>query len=124
MKAASIASSRRDNERQRSFPDEIICIRASSLTPLTCSQRTLISETSSRPLSSHLLSAVAELVAHTAIAIPHQSARMGPAPIKKFSISKTPCAGLTRINRVWSSIGAVREGSFGPVVTGSDSNIP
>jgi hypothetical protein len=60
MTVVSIANPCRDNRRQRSLPDEIICIRASNLTSLTRSQWVLISLTSSRRLSSHSLSARAE----------------------------------------------------------------
>jgi len=77
MTAASIASSCRDSRRQRSLPDEIICIRASSLTSLTRSQWALISLTSRRRLSSHSLPAHAEdAVARITVAVPSQTARI------------------------------------------------
>jgi hypothetical protein len=57
MTVVSIANPCRDNRRQRSLPDEIICIRASNLTR---SRWVLISLTFGRRLSSHSLSARAE----------------------------------------------------------------
>lgn len=74
---ASIASSCRDSRRQRAFPDEIICMRASNRMSLTPSQRALISLTSRRLLSNHPFSARAEDAAtRTAVTVPSQTARI------------------------------------------------
>ena len=77
--ASSITSSCLDSRRQRSSPDEMICIRASNRMPWTGSQRDSISETWSRPLSNHLLSPLAEqIIAHRIGAAIKQGARIFP----------------------------------------------
>ena len=77
MTVVSTVSSCRDSCRQRSFPDEIICMRASNRTPLTRSQRSLTSDILRRPLSNHVLSASAEhVVVSKTVAIPKQSTRI------------------------------------------------
>ena len=77
MTVVSTVTSCRDSCRQRSFPDEIICMRASNRTPLTRSQRSLTSDILRRPLSNHVLSASAEhVVVSKTVAIPKQSTRI------------------------------------------------